>query len=84
MRAEAKGEAAKSACSLKRLTITAGDGATVTVAGPALTTEGLVAALEAALTKARRARSRGLDIKELAKQLRREASAETAQPSPTV
>jgi len=73
VRAEAKGEAAKSTCGLKRLTIAAGEGATVTVAGPELTTDGLVAALEAVLTKARRARSRGLDIKELAKLMRSEA-----------
>lgn len=83
VRAEAKSETAKSTCGLKRLTIAAGDGTTVSVTGPALTTEGLVASLEAVLTKARRARSRGLDIKELAKQLRREASAEMAQPSPS-
>ena len=75
VKSEANGNGEKPSSQLKRITAALGEGETVSVAGPALTLERVIAVCEELLAKARRARTRGVDLKQFAKLVRKEALA---------
>ena len=75
VKSEANGTGEKPSTQLKRITAAIGEGETVSVAGPALTLDRVIAVCEELLTKARRARTRGVDLKQFAKLVRKEALA---------
>jgi ParB family transcriptional regulator, chromosome partitioning protein len=75
VKSEANGNGEKPSSQLKRITAALGDGETVIVAGPALTLERVIAVCEELLAKARRARTRGVDLKAFARQVRNGAIA---------
>jgi len=67
--------APKSAAQLNRVTAVLGDGRSVTVASPGLSLERFIDVIEQVLAKARRMRSRGVELGTFARMLRDEAKA---------
>lgn len=79
VKAEANGNVEKPTGQLKRIRAAIGEGETVIVTGPALTLDRVIAVCEEVLAKARRARTRGIDLKGFAKLVRTGATAAAAQ-----
>jgi len=79
VKAEANGTCQKPSSQVKRITAALGEGETVSIAGPALTLERVIAVCEELLAKARRARTRGVDLKGFAKLVRNGAMGTAAQ-----